>query len=186
MIVAKSIVSGKHLLGLALMLTLVTVAMWQLRTQTWTAQSDSGFQGVIFTVTPAVGQTFSINSIPSGAAFSVDGDIACVNERGQPLGTGCTGKFYRTGIKLASGAAVVQDVYVVQQLNGAIMAEGVLNPELTGGIEQANLTAIVGGVGTFRGAIGELQITNNVNGVGTNNATGTFTARSLQPQGVHL
>ena len=68
----------------------------------------------------------------------------------------------------------------MRELNGAIVAEGVLNPDLTGGIEQANLTAAVGGVGAFRGALGEMQITNNVNGVGTTNATGTFTARLLE------
>jgi hypothetical protein len=179
MTVMKSIVSGKRLLGLALVISLVTVGIWQITTRTGIAQSVGGFEGAIFTVTPVTGQTFDLTGVVSGAAFSVQGTIAGVNERGQKL-SDATGTFYRTGIKLASGAAVVQDVYVVQSLNGAIMAEGVLNPELTGGIEQANLTAAVGGIGTYRGALGEMQITTNVNGVGTSNPTGSFTARLLE------
>ncbi len=188
----KSIVSGKRLLGLALMITLVTVGVWQMTTRTGTAQSVGGFEGAIFTVTPTAltiptgaVASLALADVPAGQPFSVQGDITCTNERGQSLSTCLHGKFYRTGIKLASGAAVVQDVYVVQELNGAIMAEGVLNPEIPSGIDGAtppvvNLTAAVGGVGTFRGAIGEMQITTNVFGVGTTNATGTFTARLLE------
>lgn len=187
MTLMKSIVSGKRLLGLALIISLVAIGAWQMSTRTGTAQSVGGFEGAIFTVTPVTGQTFDLTGVVAGAAFSVEGDITCTNERGQSLGTCLHGKFYRTGIKLnnASGTAVVQDVYVVRELNGAIMAEGVLNPDIASGIDGTtppvvNLTAAVGGVGTFRGAIGEMQITTNVNGVGTTNANGTFTARLLE------
>jgi hypothetical protein len=183
MTVMKSIVSGKRLLGLGLIMSLVAIGVWQTTTRTGTAQSVGGFEGAIFTVTPVGTQTFAIPA--ASGAFSVEGTIECKNERGQSLSTCLHGKFYRTGIKLDSGAAVVQDVYVVQELNGAIMAEGVLNPEIPSGIDGAtppvvNLTAAVGGVGTFRGAIGEMQITTNINGVGTTNPTGTFTARLLE------
>jgi len=188
MSIVKSFFSGKRLLGLGLIISLVAIGVWQVTTRTGAAQSVGGFEGAIFTVTPVTGQTFSIASIAAGAGFTVEGDIAFVNERGQKLND-ATGKFYRTGIKLpnTSGTAVVQDVYVIRDFNGAIMAEGVLNPEIASGIDGGgatqpvvNLTAAVGGIGTYRGAIGEMQITNNVNGVGTTNATGTFTARLLE------
>ena len=184
----KSVFSGKRLLSASVLIALVALAIWHINTKSTSAQSGGGFEGAIFTVTPTVlttttgtaaTATFSVVGLPPGP-FSVEGTITCANERGKDLGTCTSGNFYRTGIKFASGAAVVQDVYVVPEFNGAIMAEGVLNPDLTGAIEQANLTAAVGGVGTFRGAIGEMQITNNVNGVGTTNATGTFTARLLE------
>lgn len=169
-------------------MAMIALAIWHISAKSTSAQSGGGFEGAIFTVTPTVlttttgtaaTPTFSVVGLPTGP-FSVEGTITCTNERGKDLETCTSGNFYRTGIKFASGAAVVQDVYVVQEFNGAIMAEGVLNPDITGVIERANLTAAVGGVGTFRGAIGEMQITNNVNGVGTTNATGTFTARLLE------
>jgi hypothetical protein len=187
----KTVFSGKRLLSASVLIALIALAIWHMNARSTSAQSVGGFEGAIFTVTPTVlttttgtaaTPTFSVVDLPAGP-FSVQGTITCTNERGKDLGTCTTGTFYRTGIKLASGAsgaAVVQDVYVVQEFNGAIMAEGVLNPALTGVIEQANLTAVVGGIGTFRGAIGEMQITNNVNGAGTTNATGTFTARLLE------
>jgi len=186
MSIVKSFVSGKRLLGLGLIISLVAIGVWQVTMRTGAAQSVGGFEGAIFTVTPVTGQTsFSIPaSVAVGGSFSLEGDITFANERGQLLNTG-TGKFYRTGIKTNSGAAVVQDVYVVQSFNGAIMAEGVVNPEIPSGIDGTtppvvNLTAVVGGVGTYRGAIGEMQITTNVNGVGTTNPTGSFTARLLE------
>jgi hypothetical protein len=174
MSIVKSFVSGKRLLGLALIMCLVAVGVWQITLRTGAAQSVGGFEGAILTVTPTALTTpagavasLALADVPAGQPFSVQGKIDFTSGPGGP-----DDKFYRTGIKLASGAAVVQDVYVVRSFNGAIMAEGVLNPELTGAIEQANLTAAVGGIGTFRGAIGEMQITTNANG--------SFTARLVE------
>src|SRR6266404_5525070 len=141
----KPVVSEKRLLSATVLIALIALAIWHIKTTSISAQSVGGFEGAILTITTAAGTT----------------------------DTGCgSGVFYRTGTKLAGGAAVVQDVYVLQCFNGAIMAEGVLNPELPGVIEQANLTAVTGGIGTFRGAQGEMQITTN--------ADGTFTARLVE------
>jgi hypothetical protein len=168
----KMCFSGKRLLGAALMMFLTGLAIWQISSRSGAAQSVGGFEGLIVTVTPIGGQTFDLNSVSAGAPFSVEGDIAFVNERGQKLND-ATGKFYRTGMKLSpSGVAVVQDVYVIRDFNGAIMAEGVLSPGLVAGAEQPNLIAVVGGIGTYRGAIGEFQLLTNANG--------SFTARLLE------
>lgn len=159
-------VGGKRLLSASVLIALIALAVWQINTRSTSAQSTGGFEGAILTVTPDGTQTFNITGVAPGAAFSVTGTISTP--------TGGTGIFYRTGVKMPSPstAAVVQDVYVLQSLNGAIMAEGVLNPDLTGAIEQANLTAATGGIGTFRGAQGEMQIKTN--------ADGTFTATLLE------
>jgi len=158
MSIVKSFVSGKRLLGLGLIISLVAFGVWQVTTRTGAAQSVGGFEGAILIVTPDSGQTFSLASVAPGATFSVTGTIQGVS--------GGTGVFYRTGVRMPapSTAAVVQDVYVLRSFNGAIMAEGVLNPDLTSGISGDNLTAVVGGIGTFRGAIGEMQITTNADG----------------------
>lgn len=161
---AKSMISGKWLLSAIGLMALVGFAVWHINTPSISAQSVGGFEGAILTITPAAGQSFSVTGLTAGP-FSIQGTITTA--------TGCaSGVFYRTGTKLAGGAAVVQDVYVLQCFNGAIMAEGVLNPDLTGALEQANLTAVTGGIGTFRGAEGEMQITTN--------SDGTFTARLLE------
>lgn len=161
-----SIVSGKRLVSASLLVSLIAVAIWHTTAHSTPAQSTGGFEGAILNVTPDAKQTFDINSVAPGAAFSVTGTISTA--------TGGTGVFYRTGVRMPSPstAAVVQDVYVLQSFNGAIMAEGVLNPALIGVIEQANLTAATGGIGTFRGAQGEMQITTN--------ADGSFTARLME------
>src|SRR6266404_3841910 len=165
----KPVVSEKRLLSATVLIALIALAIWHIKTTSISAQSVGGFEGAILTITPAAGQTFSVTGAAAGP-FSIQGTITTATGT---TATGCgSGVFYRTGTKLAGGAAVVQDVYVLQCFNGAIMAEGVLNPELPGVIEQANLTAVTGGIGTFRGAQGEMQITTN--------ADGTFTARLVE------
>lgn len=156
----KSTVTKLRLLGATALISIVALGVWQSNTLSTSAQSTGGFEGALVTVTPEQGKTFSLDGLAEGP-FSVEGTIGDEGDR-----------FYRTGILLESGAAVVQDVYVLQSFNGAIMAEGVLNPELKGIIEQANLTAVVGGVGTYRGATGEMQITTREDG--------SFTARLLE------
>lgn len=171
----KSVFSGKRLLSASVLIALVGIAIWHMNAKSTSAQSVGGFEGAILNVAPADGQTFSINSLAAGP-FSIQGTITTSVNPGClvcPDSEGCAnGVFYRTGTKLAGGAAVVQDVYVLPCFNGAIMAEGVLNPDIKGSIEQANLTAVAGGVGTFRGAQGEMQITIN--------ADGTFKATLLE------
>ena len=160
----KSVVSGKRLLSATVLIAVIALAIWHITAKSTSAQSGGGFEGAILNVSPAAGQTFSVTALAAGP-FSIQGAITTA--------TGCdNGVFYRTGTKLADGSAVVQDVYVLPCFNGAIMAEGVVNPDLKGVIEQANLTAATGGIGTFRGAQGEMQITTN--------ADGTFTARLLE------
>lgn len=171
-----SIVSGKRILSATVLIAMIAFAIWHISAKSTPAQSVGGFEGAILTVTPDSGQTFSVTALTPGP-FSVRGTITTSLNPGClvcPDGTtGCTnGVFYRTGTVLAGGAAVVQDVYVLPCFNGAIMAEGVLNPDVKGVIEQANLTAATGGIGTFRGVQGEMQITTNANG--------SFTATLLE------
>lgn len=165
-----SVFSGKRLLSASVLIVMIALAVWHIGAKSTSAQSVGGFGGALLTVTPEDGQTFSVTALTPGP-FSIQGTITTSVNPGClvcPDFTGCEdGVFYRTGTVFADGTAVVQDVYVLRCFNGAITAEGVL--EIKGSIERANLTAVTGGMGTFRGAQGEMQITTNANG--------SFTAR---------
>jgi hypothetical protein len=172
----KSVVSVSRILCASVLVALIALAIWHFNTTPTSAQSVGGFEGALLTITPDSGQTFAVTALTPGP-FSARGTITTALNPGclvcPPGTTGCTdGVFYRTGTVLAGGVAVVQDVYVLPCFNGAIMAVGVLNPDLKGAIEQANLTAVTGGVGTFRGAQGEMQITTN--------GDGSLTARLIE------
>ncbi|MEK6300526.1 MAG: hypothetical protein AABO41_07375 [Acidobacteriota bacterium] len=160
-------VSRGPLVGAILLVCTLALAIWS--TSSTSAQSTGAFAGAIFSVTPNSGQTFNLTSVATGSAFQVEGTITATNWRGQPFPSGGGGTFHRSGVKLASGFAVVTDVYVLSSFNGMITAEGVLRGEVVGAIEQADLLAVTGGVGTFRGASGEAQLTT------TDPNTGAFT-----------
>jgi hypothetical protein len=164
----KFIVSRRPLLGAILLISLLALAIWQTSTSSTSAQSVGAFGGAIFSVTPNTGQTFNLTSVPAGGVFQVEGTITSVNSRGQVLSTG-TGTFRRSGVKLASGFAIVTDLYILDDFNGMITAQGSVRGDTVGVIEQADLLAVTGGIGTFRGASGEAQLTT------TDANTGAFT-----------
>lgn len=126
------------------------------------------FSGALFTVSPAAGSTFDTAALPVGT-FSVEGSFVGQPHKAKTI-TGdvvtvqATGKFYRTGTKFASGAVQVHDSYVSNDLNGAIFATGMLVPPLIDNGDGENLTAVTGGIGTYKGAAGELTILSNGDG----------------------
>lgn len=167
----KSLVSRRRLIGASLMIPLVALAIWQFNTRSTSAQG--GFESAVFTVSPKAGKTFIPTATTPGASFQLEGDITLVNERGQSLpgDDGSTGQFYRTGVILDSGFSLVTDVYVLRSSNGYITASGIIKGAVVGAIEKADLLAVTGGIGTFRSAEGEAQVTT------TDATTGKFTVR---------
>lgn len=168
----KSLVSRRRLIGASFMIPLLVLAIWQINTRSTSAQG--GFETAVFTVTPKAGQSFITSTTP-GTFFQIEGTITLTNERGQSLpgDDGSTGQFYRSGVVMPSGFALVHDIYVLRTSNGYITATGLIKDAAVLGIQQdpVNLLAITGGVGTFRSATGEAQI-------GTiNPVTGAFTVR---------
>ncbi|HLG17347.1 MAG TPA: hypothetical protein VJH03_23075 [Blastocatellia bacterium] len=137
-----------RLLTAGALFSILAVLIWHPGVPSSAAQG--GFEGAILTVTPNAGQSFDLTALPVGP-FSVEGTI-------ETVGTGGTGTFRRSGTKLSSGFAIVNDVYELTSHNGAIMAQGTLKGAVVGLIEQADLLAVSGGVGTFRGASGEMQL----------------------------
>lgn len=165
----KSLVSRTRLIGASLLIPLLVLAIWSVNTRTTSAQG--GFESAIFTVSPKSGN-FPNSTVP-GTVFQTEGDITFVNERGQSLpgDDGSVGQFYRSGVVLPSGFSQVTDIYVLRGSNGFITATGLLRSAVVGNIEKADLLAVTGGVGTFRGVSGEAQI------ITTDTTTGKFTVR---------
>jgi hypothetical protein len=151
------------------MIPLLVLAIWHFNTGSTSAQG--GFESAIFTVSPRTG-TFLTSTSP-GSTFQFIGDITLVNARGQSLpgDDGSKGTFYRTGVVLADGNSLVTDVYVLRTSNSYITATGILKSAVVSAIENADLLAVTGGVGTFRSVVGEAQITT------TDATTGKFTVR---------
>lgn len=167
----KSLVSRRRLIGASLMISLLVLAIGHFNTRSTSAQG--GFESAIFTVSPKAGQTFVPTSAVPGTTFQIEGDITLVNERGQSLpgDDGSTGQFYRTGTIMASGFSLVTDVYVLRTSNGYITATGIIKGAVVGAIEQSDLLAVTGGVGTFRSVSGEAQVKT------TDATSGKFTVR---------
>ena len=169
----KSIYIRHRLIGGTLMISLLAVGIWHLNSRPTPAQG--GFASAIFTVTPNSNKPFLPTSTTPGTSFQVEGSITAVNERGQVLpGNDAdkkVGDFYRTGVVLDSGFSLVTDVYVLDKFNGAITATGVLRGAVFADLENADLLVVTGGVGTFRSAAGEAQVTI------TDSTTGKFTVR---------
>lgn len=168
MIKVKFPVRRRPLVGAILLVSLLALAIWEGSTSSTSAQSTGAFGGAIFSVTPNPEQTFNITSVPVGGVFQVEGTITSKNARGQVLSNG-TGTFRRSGVKLGSGFAMVTDLYILTDFNGMITAQGSVRGDVVGAIEQADLLAVTGGIGTFRGASGEAQLTT------TDTNTGAFT-----------
>jgi len=164
-------VTKRRLIGASLIIPLMVFVIWQINTQRTSAQG--GFDSAIFTVSPKGGKSFIPASAIAGTTFQLEGEITLVNERGQSLpgDDGSKGQFYRTGVVLDSGFSLVTDVYVLRTSNGVITATGILKGAVVGALEDADLIAVTGGIGTFRSATGEAQLTT------TDSTTGKFTVR---------
>lgn len=156
----KAVVGRRSVFGAGLLVALMAVAIWSFNTRTTSAQSVGGFGGAIFKVTLG---TPSTTATASGTTFAVEGTITEVNSRGQVLNSG-TGKFFRTGTIMPGGFSSVNDVYDLDTFGGAIMATGIVKGAIVGVLEQSDLLAVTGGIGTFRGATGEAQIGNAADG----------------------
>jgi hypothetical protein len=170
----------RPLFGAILSISVIALVIWQSTASSTSAQSVGAFGGAIFSVTPNSGQTFNLTSVPVGGVFQVEGTITSVNARGQVLNTG-TGTFRRSGVKLGSGFAIVTDLYELRDFAGMIIAQGSLKGDIVGAIEQADLLAVTGGVGTFRGASGEAQLTTIDATTGAFNVVLAETRRLDQP-----
>jgi hypothetical protein len=169
----KSLVSRRRLIGASLMIALLVLAIGQLNPRSTSAQG--GFESAIFTVKPRTG-TFNVTSTTPGSTFAFVGDITLVNARNQPLtgDDGSKGTFYRSGVIMdSSGAALVNDVYILTTSNGYITATGVIKNVVTSGIGEGNLLAVTGGVGTFRSVVGEAQLL-------INDTDGSFTVTLVE------
>lgn len=164
----KSFVSRRRLIGASLMIPVLVLAIWQVSTRSTSAQGGGGFESAIFTVSPRTG-TFTTSTSP-GSTFQFIGDITFVNERGESLpgDDGTLGTFYRSGVVQSDGTLFVNDIYVLRSSNAYITASGFL--KAVSAIEGADLLVVTGGVGTFRSATGEAQLT-------TTGANGQFTVR---------
>jgi uncharacterized cupin superfamily protein len=157
----KAVVSRKRFVVAGLLVALMAVAaIWNFNTRTTSAQSTGGFDGAIFKITLG---TPSTTATTAGTTFAVEGTITFVNARGQALNSG-TGKFFRRGTIGASGFSQVSDTYQLDSFGGSIMSQGVVRGAIVGVIEQADLLAVTGGVGTFRSASGEAQVTTSTDG----------------------
>lgn len=174
----KSTVSWKRVVGASALISLAVLAIWHYNAPRTSAQG--GFAGAIFTVSAASGggtttsaaTTTDLKIPTTPGPFTQQGTISSVNGGG--------GTFYRTGTVFTlnvfdpgnpgspkpTTVAIVNDVYDMASFDGVIVASGILRGVAVGrdtpGVDAASnieFLPVIGGVGTYRGVNGELQLT---------------------------